>query len=661
MLDFNTAAVTPPASDWRSDEARLEALRAALRRNAPALVRDLYPAARYQGHEARIGSAAGEAGESMSIQLTGEKAGQWYDHNPMASEREGDLITLWRMGQGYEGERGFWQAVEDLELYLGLRNDRPRWTGAVARVVQERAAQPRPPQPEKTLEATYIYTDASGQEVLAKVVRYRLSNGKKTFAQWRASDGAWKSPEVRPLYNLPGVAGEGTVVLVEGEKAADALNAIGVTATTVMGGSDTILDKTDFTPLAGKRVILWPDNDEPGRYLMGRIEPILQSLGCTVLTVDVPANMPEKWDAADATQEQAMQLLRACLDREAATAAKASRGLRFVQIEDLENLPPPTWIVDGLIPEKSLAVVVGPPASLKTFVVLDWSLSIATGETWLGKEMGVGPVVYVAGEGQHGMANRVLGWLDHRGLRGQEVPFHIVPQGVAMPTGQADELLALIATLPKPPVLIVLDTLARTFGAGDENSQKDMNAYVAACDRLKEATGATVLVIHHTGKEIEKGARGSTVLTGAADAVVGVKRSGDQLTLINTAPVGKQKDADEHADIHLRRVVHRFRRRSGEEATTLLLIPDTPFLPGDEPAESEAEGTGRASPARDLILKLICEAHERGEPSLGFTQIVTGTGLGKGTVSKALKALVELGKIGQVPNFHPPRYRAMGV
>ena len=93
----------------------------------------------------------------------------------------------------------------------------------------------------------------------------------------------------------------------------------------------------------------------------------------------------------------------------------------------------------------------------------------------------------------------------------------------------------------RSPVLIIIDTLARTFGGGDENKQNDMNAYVSAVDRLKKATGAHVMIVHHSGVHENARERGSNVLRGAADTVIKVERKGNDIRLINKGPGGNRK------------------------------------------------------------------------------------------------------------------------
>jgi hypothetical protein len=98
------------------------------------------------------------------------------------------------------------------------------------------------------------------------------------------------------------------------------------------------------------------------------------------------------------------------------------------------------------------------------------------------------------------------------------------------------------------PGLIIIDTLARNFGGGDENSAKDMNTFVAGLDKLKnEFPNASVLVVHHSGKDSGRGPRGNSALFAAADTVMRLNKSGGLLKLI----CEKQKDAEEFKSIPL--------------------------------------------------------------------------------------------------------------
>src|SRR4051812_6662088 len=104
-----------------------------------------------------------------------------------------------------------------------------------------------------------------------------------------------------------------------------------------------------------------------------------------------------------------------------------------------------------------------------------------------------GLVLYLAAEGSHGLCRRAIGW---RRTKGKQLPkprFKLIPHAIALTGDDFAPLVSAILALEERPVLIIIDTLARTFGAGDENRQADMNAYVGAADRIREATGANVM------------------------------------------------------------------------------------------------------------------------------------------------------------------------
>src|SRR5262249_10262357 len=106
-------------------------------------------------------------------------------------------------------------------------------------------------------------------------------------------------PEPRPLYGLPDLAAAHRVVVCEGEKAAVAARALGLTTTTSAGGSQAA-SKTDWGALAGKEVWIMPDNDAPGRKYADTVAGILAKLTPTpiVRVVELP-DLPEGGDAVD--------------------------------------------------------------------------------------------------------------------------------------------------------------------------------------------------------------------------------------------------------------------------------------------------------------------------------------------------------------------------
>ena len=169
--------------------------------------------------------------------------------------------------------------------------------------------------------ATWEYYTAAG-ELWGLVCRFETTEGKQVLpytchASSASGAGGWKwagFDEPRPLYNLPDIIArpDAPIIITEGEKAAEAAKRLykGAVASCWQGGTNA-WRKADWGVVAGRRVILWPDNDEPGRKAMAEVAGYIAH-GCEVQMVDVPAEMPAKWDVADAdwTAAEAREWLR---------------------------------------------------------------------------------------------------------------------------------------------------------------------------------------------------------------------------------------------------------------------------------------------------------------------------------------------------------------
>ncbi|WP_456388383.1 helicase RepA family protein [Profundibacter sp.] len=177
-------------------------------------------------------------------------------------------------------------------------------------------------------------------------------------------------------------------------------------------------------------------------------------------------------------------------------------------------------MVKGWLSRGGLSMLYGPSNAGKTFVALDIAMHIAAGQAWRGCRVDGGPVVYIAAEGGAGVLNRLAAFkLASAGMA--EAPFILLPIGLDL-HGQIDTQAACNAMMHISPALVVVDTLARSMGAGDENTAKDAAMFVRNCDHIREHTGAHVLVVHHTGKDEERGARGSSALRAAVDTEIHV-------------------------------------------------------------------------------------------------------------------------------------------
>ena len=220
------------------------------------------------------------------------------------------------------------------------------------------------------------------------------------------------------------------------------------------------------------------------------------------------------------------------LDQQRALHAQAaSEGLRFTRFGDTA-LVPPDWLIRGYLEKDALALMYGPPAAGKSFVALDIAASIAAGQPWSGAETMSGPVLYLAGEGGNGLIRRLTAW----SIRHAIDPALI---GVSVSNGPgrlcdldgAAELKAAIDTYAASegsPSLLVVDTLARSFGGGDESSNADMSAAIAALDQIRTKHRCAVLVVHHSGHHAKDRARGASALFAAVDTAIQVDQDEDK-------------------------------------------------------------------------------------------------------------------------------------
>lgn len=180
-------------------------------------------------------------------------------------------------------------------------------------------------------------------------------------------------------------------------------------------------------------------------------------------------------------------------------------------------------LIKGLLDQQAMTVLYGESNVGKTFIALDIAYHIWTGVDYDGMRTTQGDVIYIAAEGGTGILKRVRALAVQRNPTRKE-GFHILRSQVNLldPTADLGDLVAAINGACERPALIVVDTLSRVLAGGDENSSTDMGALVRNLDAIREKTTAHVMVIHHTGKDKAKGARGHSLLRAATDTEIEV-------------------------------------------------------------------------------------------------------------------------------------------
>ena len=491
----------------------------------------LFPRGKRRGSQFYIGNLQGEPGDSLVVELDGPKRGVWID---FATGESGDVLALWASTRGYTLPVDFSELLEDAGDWLMV----PRI--AVAPVLHtSRAYDELGPHTGKW---DYLAADGS---LLACVYRHDTPSGKQ-YRPWDVRARAMRMPEPRPLYNLPAIAAADAVVLVEGEKCADALRQLGIVATTAMGCAATAIDKTDWTPLAGKTVAIWPDHDEAGARYAAAVIQKLASIGATVRRVDVPQDKPAKWDAADAVAEgfDVEPLLRASQPVTGVTtpAAPALDITRWLAAERFTGQPQQRrWLVEGVFPQAQAALIAAAGGVGKSFLLLALTREVAAFDgVWANA-----PTLFGCALAGHGMAIYITAEDDAIEVHNRLNALGPIPDRLyVLPLPDAGGAVPLFAPDPatRGPAttaawmdlerqlkamhglsLVVLDPL-QPLCALDLNVPENAQFVCSRLAALAARTGASVIVSHHfTKREASTPEQAREAIRGTGGLVDGVR------------------------------------------------------------------------------------------------------------------------------------------
>lgn len=561
VLDFNAALTEQELESYlhqEHDPARRDKVLAGLNEAVEHFVAWLFPAAIITPRNAKVGDIYGSPGSSLVVETRGSKRGLWCDFANPDVDR-GNLIDLYMAAH----QVPFPKALDDLAEWVG-HGSRPEIRYQREQAFKKLKKFDRDLGPQK---GEWHYTDADGI-IIATVTRYEPEPGKKEFLPWDAERKRYGNPDIRPLYNIPGVLKAESIVFTEGEKAAEALISRGIAATCVMGGCNSPLDRTDLEPLKGKRVTIWPDADEPGLKFAASVSAALHGHASEVRVIEPPADVPEGWDAAD-TDEPERYLTSSI------TPDQTKPTLPYFWFGDAQPSLEANDFVEGLLTSGAMSVIYGPSNCGKTFFVLDLALHVAHGGEWRGKEVDRGAIVYLSLEGAQGVRNRIAAFRKHHGI--DDLPFVVMPKPVDLLDSEADvsaviQLTQFVAAQTALPVrMVIVDTLSRAMAGGNENSPEDMTALIGNCDRIRDATGAHLCVVHHSGKDEARGARGHSSLRAATDTEIEIRRD-PELTR-SVVRVAKQRDleADEPFAFTLKSVALGTNRR-GKDVTSCVVL-----------------------------------------------------------------------------------------
>jgi hypothetical protein len=280
-------------------------------------------------------------------------------------------------------------------------------------------------------------------------------------------------------------------------------------------------------------------------------------------------------------------------------------------------MKPADWLIYQLFERDSLNLLFSDPGGAKTFLAIDIACCVATGKDFHGRYSQQGPIVYIAGEGQNGMKRRFMAW----GIRHQVDLDHAPIFLSLMPAGLCDadqvdfiiEAVQAVAEEYGPPGAIFLDTVARNFGPGDENSTKDMTAFIAGVDKIREQFRSCILLVHHTGHADKSRGRGSMALKGALDTEYRLEK--DETGVIRvTCTKMKDHESPPPMAFRLRTVELPFTDDQGNNVTSAIL-DDTEYRP---PACQGKKGRGKWQTVSIEVLKRLFKEQQARLESKGY-------------------------------------------
>lgn len=297
-------------------------------------------------------------------------------------------------------------------------------------------------------------------------------------------------------------------------------------------------------------------------------------------------------------------------DLEAPIGARTPDGFEgkfpVVAAADMVATKPSDWLIKGILPKADLGALYGASGSGKSFVSLDMAMHIALGREWRGHRVKQGLVVIVTAEGGGSYGKRIKAYCQHHEVDVTGLPLGIInAQPNILEAEDISELTASLRAMGQVSLLII-DTLAQVTPGANENTSEDMGRAIANAQLLRRTTGAMVLLIHHSGKDAARGARGWSGLKGALDVEIEVTRDEDlgsrEIRLskmkdeedglrfgfaLDVVTVGMDEDGDEmrscvavEAELQERRPAA---RRGEAESSTVYEVAIEQFIASDNP------------------------------------------------------------------------------
>lgn len=527
--------------------------------DALSICMELLPGGAKRGHEYVCAGMQGGKGGSLAVNLN---EGVFQDF--ATGECGADFINLWTAVKGCKPL----EAKEALEVRLGLSSPRAMASNTAPVPLRVQVVKPVP-EPEEDLTAEddplwwratkptktwqYLYEDGT---VYCLLYRFEAPGRRKIIRPWdpKLKQYAWPEGQRPILYIKEVRTTPGIKWIVAGEKCADKLRDLGLTATTIAGG-ESALGKADLSPFYGEDTAIWRDNDTAGETWQERLIDLLKEVKVTsIRATAIPAGKPEGWDCADASDAEALAIAKAT-----EAAKPIHTGRKVVRLSDwtgdaFQGKPEDRqWLVKDIFPLGVPGLLVAAGDTGKGMLGLDLALKVATGRkhdgidlnpvmAFGGEVVGFGAAVVISAEDDKGEIHRRLEKLDPSNKRAGNKNLIVVPlpdaggamtlfrtaQGGAVEATEEfyrlRDMLASINNLK----LVILDPLA-SFVQGDLNTDPAVGVYVTGqLAMLAADTKATVIAPYHMKKgdaksPISSPEQAREAIRGTASIVDGVR------------------------------------------------------------------------------------------------------------------------------------------
>lgn len=252
------------------------------------------------------------------------------------------------------------------------------------------------------------------------------------------------------------------------------------------------------------------------------------------------------------------------------------KTLPLIYASDIKPILETNDFIEDVLCEEQFSVIYGESNCGKTFFMLDLAMHVALGKKWRGKHVEQGGVIYAALEGGHGTKNRIVAFKQHHDIT-EDINLAVIPSSINFLDAQGD-IQSLLQAIKQAKErignikLIVIDTLARAISGGDENSSQDMGQMIIHADLIREITGAHIAFIHHSGKDVVKGARGHSSLRAAVDTEIEISREDEHSPSVIKVVKQREMEMIEPMGFVLNSIGLGYTKR-GKEVTSCVVMP----------------------------------------------------------------------------------------